>query len=542
MCNIGFLCLHDERIPVWLSPTGKGYPARRSFSPYLFILCAEALSCLLQACEVDGRISGVAVARSAPKVSHLLFVDDTLIFCQATKEALSCVRAVVDMYRKALGQQVNLQKSSIVFSRNTNTTTRDELAAILGVRIDTIHEKYLGLPYVVGRRKKDLFHCLRDRVWRKVDGWKEKTLSQAGKEILIKSIIQAIPSFSMSCSKIPDSLLKEIDSTSSNFFWNNSEQNKIHWIAWNKMCRSKKKGAWASVIYVLSTSYVGKARLAHPSETEFASQSDIEIQAEIHRRISRFWHYTKSGTFSVKSAYHVTTSLLSQYNSSKSGQSSSWSRAWAGIWSARVPNKIKVFLWRACKEAIPTTANLIRRKCVVDENCTSCGAPLENSKHVFLDCSFARQTWALADIPNSVISQWEQDMEGWIVKGPCWQMCGMAFFDSLGVTNPEHGEALAALLAIDLCHQQSWNSCIIEGDCIQVIQNLKTPTVDSSVIAPIIFDGRSIARKVPNILFCYVKRTANQAAHALAKAALSPQVDNYPPTHLFNIIRADAQK
>ncbi|KAL0312576.1 UNVERIFIED_CONTAM: hypothetical protein Sradi_5656900 [Sesamum radiatum] len=128
------------------------------------------------------------------------------------------------------------------------------------------------------------------------------------------------------------------------------------------------------------------------------------------------WHYTKSGTFSVKSAYHVTTSLLSQYNSSKSGQSSSWSRAWAGIWSARVPNKIKVFLWRACKEAIPTTANLIRRKCVVDENCTSCGAPLENSKHVFLDCSFARQTWALADIPNSVISQWEQDMEGWIVK------------------------------------------------------------------------------------------------------------------------------
>ncbi|KAL0308822.1 UNVERIFIED_CONTAM: hypothetical protein Sradi_5824500 [Sesamum radiatum] len=57
---------------------------------------------------------------------------------------------------------------------------RDELAVILGVRIDTIHEKYIGLPYVVGRRKKDLF-CLRNRVWRRVDGWKEKTLSQAGK-------------------------------------------------------------------------------------------------------------------------------------------------------------------------------------------------------------------------------------------------------------------------------------------------------------------------------------------------------------------------
>ncbi|KAK4402963.1 putative mitochondrial protein [Sesamum angolense] len=85
-------------------------------SPYIFIICAEALNCLLQVCEIKGSIRGVAVARSTPKVSHLLFADDTLIFFQATKDALIRVREVLDTYEKASGQQINLQKSSIVFS------------------------------------------------------------------------------------------------------------------------------------------------------------------------------------------------------------------------------------------------------------------------------------------------------------------------------------------------------------------------------------------------------------------------------------------
>ncbi|KAL0364035.1 UNVERIFIED_CONTAM: putative ribonuclease H protein [Sesamum angustifolium] len=81
------------------------------------------------------------------------------------------------------------------------------------------------------------------------------------------------------------------------------------------------------------------------------------------------------------------------------------------IWKARVPNKIKVFLWRVCKEAIPTTSNLIRRTCDVKPACTMCGAPYEDSKHALLKCFFARQAWALADLPWAIISQWRDGME-----------------------------------------------------------------------------------------------------------------------------------
>ena len=60
-------------------------------------------------------------------------------------------------------------------------------------------DKYLGLPVYMGRSKGKMFSYLKDRVWKDIEGWKEKLLSQAGKDVLIKAIAQAIPSYAMSC-------------------------------------------------------------------------------------------------------------------------------------------------------------------------------------------------------------------------------------------------------------------------------------------------------------------------------------------------------
>ncbi|KAK4384612.1 Retrovirus-related Pol polyprotein from type-1 retrotransposable element R2 [Sesamum angolense] len=211
-------------------------------SPYLFIQCAEGFTCLLQAKEHNGDIRGVAAVRRAPKVSHLLFADDTLIFCQATKEAMECIQGILEKYKRASGQLINLDESSIFFSSNTAHEDRMEMATLLSVSIDSMPAKYLGLLYFVGRNKRELFSYVRTRVWQQVSGWKEKMLSQAGKEILIKSIVQSIQSYCMSCFELPDSLLREIESIATNFFWSNMERNKIHSVAWDKMCISKKEG------------------------------------------------------------------------------------------------------------------------------------------------------------------------------------------------------------------------------------------------------------------------------------------------------------
>ena len=71
-------------------------------------------------------------------------------------------------------------------------------------------EKYLGLPTFVGRGKKKSFSYIKECVWKKLQGWKEKLLSQAGKEVLIKSVIQAILTYTMSCFKLPKGLIREL--------------------------------------------------------------------------------------------------------------------------------------------------------------------------------------------------------------------------------------------------------------------------------------------------------------------------------------------
>ena len=69
----------------------------------------------------------------------------------------------------------------------------------------------MGLPSLVGRAKKKSFSIIKERIWRKLKGWKEKLLSQAGREILIKAVVQAILAYTMSGFKLPKSLIKEIE-------------------------------------------------------------------------------------------------------------------------------------------------------------------------------------------------------------------------------------------------------------------------------------------------------------------------------------------
>ena len=70
----------------------------------------------------------------------------------------------------------------------------------LGVPEIIQYRKYLGLPSLVGRNKKASFNYIKERVWKKIQGWKEKFLSQASREILINAVVQTIPTYTMSCS------------------------------------------------------------------------------------------------------------------------------------------------------------------------------------------------------------------------------------------------------------------------------------------------------------------------------------------------------
>ncbi|KAL0327085.1 UNVERIFIED_CONTAM: hypothetical protein Sangu_1786500 [Sesamum angustifolium] len=186
--------------------------------------------------------SRVSICRRAPSISHLLFADDTLIFSRASSTVAREILTVLDIYRRASGQEINFAKSSVAFSRNTKEEVRQTTAGTLCIRRENKMELYLGLPSKVARSKKDLFGTIRDRVWRRISGWNEKLLSQAGKEVLIKSVIQAIPVYAMGCFRLPTTLLSEIQGMVAKFWWGNKGNRKIHWLSWDRLCDSKLKG------------------------------------------------------------------------------------------------------------------------------------------------------------------------------------------------------------------------------------------------------------------------------------------------------------
>ena len=83
---------------------------------------------------------------------------------------------------------------------------------MLGVVATTNYEKYLELPSFVGRGKKQSFSYIREQIWHKMQGCKERLLSQGGREVLVKAVLQAMPTYTMGCFKLSTSLCKDIES------------------------------------------------------------------------------------------------------------------------------------------------------------------------------------------------------------------------------------------------------------------------------------------------------------------------------------------
>ena len=139
-------------------------------SPYLFLLCADAFSTLLSKAAIEKKIHGAKICRGAPSVSHLFFADDSILFTKASVQECSVVADIISKYERASGQKVNLSKTEVVFSRCVDADRRNAIVSILGVQEVDRQEKYLGLPTIIGRSKKVTFACIKERIWKKLQG------------------------------------------------------------------------------------------------------------------------------------------------------------------------------------------------------------------------------------------------------------------------------------------------------------------------------------------------------------------------------------
>jgi len=212
-------------------------------SPYLFILLANLLSTLIKKAVDLDHITGIKLNRWCPSLTHLFFADDAIFFLHGTITECQNLSNILQQYCIATGQEINRNKSGIYCAKDCPLSLQQNLASELRVPIINKCGKYLGIPSDWGRSKKDMFSWILSRVHSKLESWKANLISKGGKEILLKTVIQAIPQYAMSTFKLPMSICRSIERSIARFWWQN-DRNKsgIHWRSWDVLKKRKADG------------------------------------------------------------------------------------------------------------------------------------------------------------------------------------------------------------------------------------------------------------------------------------------------------------
>lgn len=212
-------------------------------SPYLFIIAAEGLSVLLQKAIERKELTGFKITKNCPTLTHLFYADDAMIMSKADPAEAYTIQQIFNTYSMASGQCINVQKSGILFSKDVNDRHKLEISRILNMPICNSPGKYLGLPGEWQRSKTQSLCWIKDKVWQKLQSWKANLLTPAGKEVLIKAVVQAIPTYVMSVFILPKKFCDSIASMVTRFWWSqNNKERGIHWVSWRELKKCKKLG------------------------------------------------------------------------------------------------------------------------------------------------------------------------------------------------------------------------------------------------------------------------------------------------------------
>ncbi|XP_073153896.1 uncharacterized protein [Henckelia pumila] len=192
---------------------------------------------------MQGLFRGVKIATGCPPVSHLFFADDSLIFFRVSLEESIRVKECLTAYERALGQIVNFEKSTLSFSQNTNPNLIEMVKVLFSILVVQRHNLYLGLPTISLKSKRAQFRYLVERVIRKIQGWENKSFSTGAREVMIKAVLQSIPTYAMQCFRIPSTVCEDIERECANFWWGmESGKRRMHWQTWDFLCKPKVRG------------------------------------------------------------------------------------------------------------------------------------------------------------------------------------------------------------------------------------------------------------------------------------------------------------
>jgi hypothetical protein len=244
-------CISSVRFSILVngSPEGffnssRGIRQGDPLSPLLFVMVMEALSRMVNATVEQGLIAGFSVGErvfSDLVVSHSLFADDTLIFCEACPEQIRYVCLILLCFEAVSGLKVNLGKSELVAVGEVGSI--GTLAAYLGCRVANLPMKYLGLPLGAAYKAVSMWNEVTEQMERRLAGWKKLCLSKGGRVTLIKSTLSNLPTYYLSLFPVPVSVANRIEKIQRDFLWGGmGDEPKMHLVNWDQVCRPIRAG------------------------------------------------------------------------------------------------------------------------------------------------------------------------------------------------------------------------------------------------------------------------------------------------------------
>ncbi|CAM8966227.1 unnamed protein product [Rhodiola kirilowii] len=223
-------------------------------------------------------------------------------------------------------------------------------------------------------------------------GWKEAHLSDAGKEIMVKSVLQALPTYAMMCFKLPEAVCRRIARIIRKFWWTIDGDNRgIPWANQFKLSLPKEEGGLSfRDLSTFNDALLAKQfwRLLVNSDTIFCKtlkakyfkHTDL-LSSQLKGNCSMAWRGIWKAGNEVRA---------------EKGESSDRSKSTSfrnKVWKLKMQGKVKLFIWRLFHDYLPTAGNLLQRGCKVDSECKICGFEYEISMHTFIECWWARAFW-----------------------------------------------------------------------------------------------------------------------------------------------------
>ena len=176
-----------------------------------------------------------------PLILLVLFANDNILFCDASREQILSIRLVLTCFQAFTGLKVNVGKSEIVPTGEVRNI--QSLANILQCRVGSLPMIYLGMPLGTLYKTPSIWNPILERMDKKFSGWKRLYLSNGGRLTLLKSTLSSLPTYYLSLFTIPKAVVTRLERIQRNFLWGSIvECFKFPLVAWEKVCLPHELG------------------------------------------------------------------------------------------------------------------------------------------------------------------------------------------------------------------------------------------------------------------------------------------------------------